>query len=493
MRRRSPELPGLAPLAAGLLWLAACSPSGTAAPPCPASADDGDPCTVDACDPATGIVTHAPAADDGNPCTIDACDPLTGVVTHVPAEVDDGIACTVDRCDPATGAISHVPSFALCAAGEVCSPAAGCEAAPACAALARAAGTAAHFQAVVSAGLSAPVHVTSPPGETARLFVVEQAGRIRLVKDGVLLAAPYLDLHALVSCCGERGLLSLAFHPAFAENGKLYVNYTDLAGDVRISEFTAPSPAGDSADPGSEVILATIPHHAYANHNGGLLAFGPDGFLYASVGDGGGGGDPLGSGQSTTALLGKLLRLDPADPGAPAPGNPFGNAVYDYGLRNAWRYAFDRRTGDLYIGDVGQGAREEIDFKAAPAAGEAPPPGTNWGWNVMEGTACYSPPSGCDTAGLALPVLDYDHTVGQAVTGGNVYRGVAMPDLAAEGRYFYGDSQSGIMRSFRVVDGAVTDALLLPPFTGVVSFGEDGCGELYAVGYGGTIARLQHD
>jgi len=484
--------PGAPLLAAALAGLAACASAGPGPPPCPASVDDGDPCTLDACDPATGVVTHLPAADDGNACTLDACDPITGAITHAPVAVDDGIACTIDRCDPVTGAISHVPSLARCAAGEVCSPAAGCEAAPACAALSTAAGTAAHLQPVVSAGLSAPVHVTAPPGETARLFVVEQAGRIRLVKGGSLLAAPYLDLADRVSCCGERGLLSLAFHPAFAGNGKLYVNYTDAAGDVRISEFTAPDPGGDSADPGSEVVLLTVPHHAFANHDGGLVAFGPDGLLYASVGDGGGAGDPLGSGQRTTTLLGKLLRLDPAS-GAPAAGNPFGNAVYDYGLRNPWRYAFDRRTGDLYIGDVGQDAREEVDFKAAPAAGDAPPPGTNWGWNVMEGAACYSPPSGCATAGLALPILDYDHTVGQAITGGVVYRGVAMPDLAAQGRYFYGDSQSGIVRSFRVVGGVATDPVDLPPFAGIVSFGEDGCGEVYAVGYGGTVARLVHD
>jgi hypothetical protein len=165
--------------------------------------------------------------------------------------------------------------------------------------------------------------------------------------------------------------------------------------------------------------------------------------------------------------------------------------VYDYGLRNPWRFSFDRRTGDLYIGDVGQNAREEIDFKRAPGPGAAPPPGTNWGWNVMEGTICFDPPAGCSAEGLALPVLDYDRSVGQAVAGGHVYRGVSLPDLAAEGRYFYGDASSGIVRSFRVVDGAAVEPRALPPFPGIVSFGEDGCGELLAVGLGGTIARLE--
>lgn len=347
------------------------------------------------------------------------------------------------------------------------------------------------FRPIVTAGLSAPVHLTTPPGETARLFVVEQAGRVRIVKDGQLLAAPYLDIAARVSQDGgERGLLSLAFHPAFAANGRLYVNYNDPTGDVIVSEFTAPAPAADAADPASERVLVTIPHRDFSNHNGGLVAFGPDGFLYASVGDGGGGGDTLGSGQSTTTLLGKLLRLDPERPDVPVAGNPFGNAIYDLGLRNPWRFSFDRETGDLYIGDVGQGAREEIDFKAAPGPGQAPPPGTNWGWNVMEGAVCFESDA-CDTAGLTLPVLDYGRDVGQAVTGGIVYRGASMPDLAAQGRYFYGDAVSGILRSFRIVNGAAADAIEHADFPGIVSFGEDGAGELYAVGYDGTIARLE--
>jgi glucose/arabinose dehydrogenase len=335
------------------------------------------------------------------------------------------------------------------------------------------------------------VHLAAPPGETARLFVAELGGRVRLVKDGELLATPYLDLSSRLSSGGERGLFSVAFHPAFATNGRLYVNYTGANGDVVVAELTAAPPSADTVDPATERVLATVPHETFSNHNGGLVAFGPDGLLYASVGDGGGRGDPFDAGQSTATLLGKLLRLDPDSPAVPFPGNPFGNAVYDLGLRNPWRFSFDRRTGDLYIADVGQAAREEIDFKAAPGPGEAPPPGTNWGWSVMEGTACFDPPTGCSAAGLALPILEYDRTVGQAVTGGAVYRGVALPELAAEGRYFYGDSGSGMVRSFRVVDGAAEGHLELPDFPGIVAFGEDGCGELYAVGLGGTVARLE--
>ncbi len=436
------------------------------------------------------------SVDDGNPCTVDACDPATGQVTHVPKNVDDGVACTVDACDPATGLVTHTPSDAACPAGQVCSPAAGCQP-PSCTDLVPVAGTAFKLRTLVDSGLTQPVHVSAPAGDARRLFVVEQPGRIRVVKDGQLLFTPYLDLTDRVLSGGERGLLSVAFHPAFATNGKLYVYYTAAAasGDIRISEFTAASAQADSADRASEVTLLTIPHHTYPNHNGGLVLFGPDGLLYAGVGDGGGGGDPLGSGQSTTSLLGKLLRIDVASPGTPVAGNPFGSAVYDYGLRNPWRFSFDRQTGDLYIGDVGQDLWEEIDFKAAPAPGQAPPAGINWGWNLMEGTHCYAAP-GCDAAaqGLALPIVEYGHGEGQSVTGGYVYRGRVMPDLAATGTYFYADFYT-FVRTVRVVGGLATSPQDITGQLGVTvgnvsSFGEDGCGELYVVSYGGAIHEL---
>ncbi len=414
---------------------------------------------------------------------------------------DDGIACTVDACDPATGVVSHAPDDAACPAPQVCSPSAGCRLPVAtCANLVPVSGTAFKLRTVVASGLTEPVHLAAPAGDAERLFAVEQAGRIRVVRGGQLLAAPYLDLTDRVLAGGERGLLSVAFHPDFATSGKLYVYYTARAaagvgdGDVRISEFTAPSPQADSADPATEVPLLTIGHGTYANHNGGLVLFGPDGYLYAGVGDGGGGGDPLGSGQDTGALLGKLLRIDVSNPGTPVPGNPFASAVYDYGLRNPWRFSFDRVTGDLYIADVGQGSWEEIDFKAASAPGQAPPAGTNWGWNVMEGMHCYGAAT-CNTAGLALPIAEYDHGEGLAITGGHVYRGGVMPDLAATGTYFYADFYSGFVRTFRVVGGAATSpedvtAQLGVAVGNVSSFGEDGCGELYVVSYGGAIHEL---
>jgi len=436
------------------------------------------------------------ALDDGNGCTVDACDPATGMVSHTPVVVDDGIACTVDACDPATGAVTHAPDDAACPQPQVCSPVAGCQQmVTTCADLAPVAGTSFKLRTVVPSGLSQPVYVAAPEGDARRLFAVEQPGRIRVVKDGQLLATPYLDLTDRVLSGGERGLLSVAFHPAFASNGKLYVYYTSRpSGDVQISEFTAASPQDDTANPDSEVPLLSVGHSTYSNHNGGLVHFGPDGFLYAGVGDGGGGGDPLGSGQNTASLLGKLLRIDVASPGTPVAGNPFGNAVYHYGLRNPWRWSFDRQTGDLYIGDVGQNLWEEVDFAAAAAPGQAPAAGTNWGWSVMEATHCYGAAS-CSTAGLALPVLEYGHGEGQSITGGYVYRGRVMPDLAATGTYFYADFETGFVRTVRVVGGAAgtpqdVTAQLGVSVGNVSSFGEDGCGELYLVSYGGAIHQL---
>ncbi len=260
-----------------------------------------------------------------------------------------------------------------------------------------------------------------------------------------------------------------------------------------VSEFHAPDPAAGAADPASEIVLVAIPH-PLTNHDGGQLAFGPDGLLYAGVGDGGGAGDPSNNAQTTTSLLGKLLRIDPDAPATPVGGNPFGNAVYHYGLRNPWRFSFDRLTGDLYVGDVGQDLWEEVDFAPSPGGGAAAPAGTNWGWHVMEGTHCYAPASGCDTTGKSLPIAEYSHAEGTAVTGGFVYRGVAMPDLAATGTYFYADFGSGFVRTLRMVAGVASEQHdVSAAFAGagnVSSFGEDGCGELYVVSYGGAILKL---
>ena len=404
--------------------------------------------------------------------------------------LDDGVACTVDRCDPATGVVTHAPDDASCPAGQTCSPVLGCVApAAGCDALPRVAGTAVRLEPLsLGAFATALVDLGAPAGDAHRLFLVEQVGRIWLAVDGQRLPTPYLDLTGRVAYGGERGLLSLAFHPGFASNGKLYVNYTAVAGDgdVVVSEFTAADPSGTSADPASERVLLTVEHSTYSNHNGGRVAFGPDGYLYVGVGDGGGGGDPLGSGQDTASLLGKLLRIDPASPATPVPGNPFGTPVYHWGLRNPWRYSFDRLSGDLYIADVGQNAWEEVDFLAA-GPGLVPPAGVNWGWNVMEGFHCYGTTT-CNQTGLALPVLEYDHGQGCSITGGFVYRGPVMPDLAATGTYFYADYCSGWVRSFQIAGGAATS--LAQRFSGlgsITSFGEDGCGELYVVTSGGVL------
>ncbi len=237
-------------------------------------------------------------------------------------------------------------------------------------------------------------------------------------------------------------------------------------------------------------MLVAIDHSRFANHNGGGLAFGSDGLLYS--GDGGGSGDPSNNGQSTATLLGKLLRIDPDAPATPAPGNPFGNAVYQYGLRNPWRFSFDRATGDLYIADVGQDRWEEVDFAAAAQGGRPPPAGTNWGWDVMEGLHCFSGAGACATG--TPPVLEYTHDEGFSITGGFVYRGIALPDLAATGTYFYADFGSGFVRTFRMANGAATaqqDVTSRFPGAGnISSFGEDACGELYVVSYSGAILKL---
>jgi glucose/arabinose dehydrogenase len=392
-----------------------------------------------------------------------------------------------------------VPALALAALlAAGCNPGRAPEAAaPAClppvpcAEIAPVAGTAFASRLMV-AGLASPVHLAAPDGDL-RLFVVEQGGTIRIVEDCRVAPAPFLDISGRVLAGGERGLLSVAFHPGYALNGRLFVHYTARApaGQVRISEFRAPDPAGGTADPGSETVLLAI-DHPLGNHNGGQLAFGPDGLLYAGVGDGGGAGDPNGNAQDPSSPLGKLLRLDPDSPATPVAGNPFGNAVYHLGLRNPWRFSFDRLTGDLYVGDVGQGAFEEVDFAASAGGGAPPPPGTNWGWNALEGFACFEPPAGCDAAGKTPPIVAYPRAEGTAVTGGFVYRGRALPDLA--GTYFYADYGSGFVRTFRAVNGVATeegDATAAFPGAGnVSSFGEDGCGELYVVSHGGEVRKL---
>lgn len=333
----------------------------------------------------------------------------------------------------------------------------------------------------VSSGLSSPVFLTQPLDD-GRIFVVEQPGRIRLIKDGVLQTTPFLDLTSRVLSGGERGLLSVAFHPQYATNHFFYVYFTTQTnGDIRIERFTA-SANPDVADATSSKLIITAPHSSQPNHNGGLLTFGPDGMLYAALGDGGGGGDPLGNGQNFNSLLGGMIRLDidHGDPYAIPANNPFvGQAgkraeLWAKGLRNPWRYAFDPPTGLLYIADVGQGEREEVDVVNAGSGG------LNYGWNITEGTTCYNA-STCNKTGLTDPVLDYTHDAGAcSITGGYVYRGSAIEGL--QGHYLYSDYCAGFLKSFRYANGVAVDQKDWGITTGnVTSFGKDIDGELYVL------------
>ena len=348
----------------------------------------------------------------------------------------------------------------------------------------------------IAQGLSQPVFLTQAPGNRALLFVVEKTGRIRVIRNGALLSTPFLDLTDSVSTGSEQGLLGLAFPPDYATSGRFYVSYTSprgpQGGGTSVVERYRVTSKPELADPASGERLLTV-DQPYSNHNGGMLVFGPDGFLYFGLGDGGSGGDPLGTGQDRRDLLGSLLRLDVSGAGGYVvpPGNPYAGSgvnrpeLWNYGLRNPWRFSFDRGTGDLYIGDVGQNAREEIDVQPAGSAG-----GENYGWNTMEGFSCYAAAS-CSQAGLTLPVLDYDHGQGCSVTGGYVYRGTALPTL--RGRYFYSDYCAGWIRSFVYSAGVATDQqthATLATNGSVTSFGEDADGELYVLTQNGVIYRI---
>jgi glucose/arabinose dehydrogenase len=345
--------------------------------------------------------------------------------------------------------------------------------------------------ALVTANVNRPIFLTAPPGDPTRLFIVEQTGRIRIVKNGSLLSGSFLDLSGQISSTGERGLLGLAFHPQYAQNGVFVVNYTDTNGDTQISRFTV-SANPDVANAGSEQVVLSVGQPA-SNHNAGMVAFGPDGYLYVALGDGGGGGDPFDNGQDRTTLLGSLLRID-IDGGTPyaipstnpyASSQTFRQEIWSYGLRNPWRFSFDRLTGDLYIGDVGQNAREEIDVQPASSMG-----GENYGWNIMEGNICFSPSTGCNQSGLTLPALDYTHAIGCSVTGGYVYRGSAIP--AIQGRYFYGDFCGGWIRSFLYQNGQVSEETQwLTGVGSITSFGEDALGELYVTVSSGSVYKIQ--
>jgi glucose/arabinose dehydrogenase len=339
-------------------------------------------------------------------------------------------------------------------------------------------------------GFAQPIQVTHAGDGSGRTFVVEQAGTIR-PRDNAA-APPFLDIRDRVLSGGEQGLLSVAFPPGFAQTGRFYVNYTRSPdGATVISRFLV-STGSAVADSASETVLLTVPQ-PFANHNGGQLAFGPDGYLYIGIGDGGGGGDPQNNGQNKGTLLGKILRIDVETGQAPyavPPGNPFlsdttaRGEIWALGLRNPWRFSFDRATGDIYIGDVGQALFEEIDFQRFDSPG-----GENYGWNVMEGTHCYNAAS-CDTTGLILPVAEYAHGQGDcSVTGGMVYRGTDSPAL--QGTYLYGDFCSGKIWGLKRTGAVWENSLLADTPHQISAFGEDEAGNLFVADYGtGTVYRV---
>jgi glucose/arabinose dehydrogenase len=324
----------------------------------------------------------------------------------------------------------------------------------------------------VVGGLQSPVHLASTPSEPDRLYVVEQVGRIRIVERGRLLGEPFLDIASEVRAGGEQGLLSVAFAPDYETSRRFYVNYTDPNGDTRVVEFETRADAAPARQ--RQLLYVDQP---YANHNGGLVVFGPDGRLYVGMGDGGSGGDPEGRAQDLGYRLGKLLS---ADVGEPEPEW----RVEGLGLRNPWRFSFDRETGDLWIADVGQGDWEEIDFLPGESPGLE-----NYGWDVFEGTHAFEDKEPNPRGELVMPVAEYNHAEGCSITGGYVYRGTSIP--AAEGRYFYGDYCSGAVWTLSPRGDGVSQPRRLPfEVPGLSSFGEDSAGELYLLSLGGEVYRL---
>lgn len=344
----------------------------------------------------------------------------------------------------------------------------------------------------VVSGLSNPVGLEKPPSDN-RFFVVEQRGTIRIIENGALRAGNFLDIQSLVNFDGqEQGLLGLAFHPNYSTNRKFYLNYTRDLGtrETIIAEYQTMASDPNQADPNSERILLVVTQ-PFANHNGGQLVFGPDGFLYIGLGDGGSGGDPQGNGQNLSTFLGKMLRIGVDPPftsgleyAIPA-DNPFAaggglGQIWAYGLRNPWRFSFERGTSRMFVADVGQGNWEEIDIMAK---------GGNFGWNIVEGNHCYPPAtSSCNTAGKTPPITEYDHSVGIAVIGGFVYKGTAIPSLA--NKYIFADLTGQIWSLTEAPANTWTRANLITTNRTITSFGQDAAGELYVVDYNGIVLKL---
>jgi len=366
----------------------------------------------------------------------------------------------------------------------------------------------------VVGGLSQPTFITHAGDNSNRIFVTEKPGRIRIIKNGALQATPFLDITGRIgNPGGEQGLLSVAFPPGYGSTrNRFYVYYTNPVGTLVIARYR-PTANPDVADPNSEEIILTIEHPTFSNHNGGQLQFGPDGYLYIGTGDGGGGGDPFKNSQNPGVLLGKLLRIDVEPVGTPVlalfktflplifksgpspnysipatnpyVGTPgYRGEIWALGLRNPWRFSFDRQTGDLYLGDVGQNLWEEVDFQPANSGG-----GENYGWNILEGKHCFDPAVGCNPPlRYSPPVSEYDHSSDCSITGGYVYRGPG--NSAMQGIYFYGDICSGNIRGLQRLNGTWFSTLLSTAF-GISSFGEDQAGNLYAADYSlGVIYQI---
>jgi glucose/arabinose dehydrogenase len=348
--------------------------------------------------------------------------------------------------------------------------------------------------AVIASGLQVPLLVTAPLTDQSRLFIVEKRGVIRILRNGQLLSTPFLDIRSKVSTGSEQGLLGLAFHPDYASNGVFVINYTDTDGDTRVATLKV-SANPDVADPGSESVFLFV-DQPFANHNGGHVTFGPFGFLFVGLGDGGSSGDPGNRAQNLNLLFGKLLRYQVDDGGRVTipTGNPLvGNpgvlwGIWSWGLRNPWRFSFDRETSDLYVADVGQNEIEEINVVSGTAGFGR---GINFGWRITEGSECFSPAFNCNKQGLTLPVLEYTHADGCSVTGGHVYRGGSLPEI--QGHYFYSDFCGGWIRSFRYQNGMATDQREWPELDlgeSVTSFGEDALGELYVTTSAGKVYKF---
>ncbi len=451
------------------------------------SSCDSD-CTFAVCGDGTLNPTAGEACDDGNAVDGDGCDS-----DCAPTGCGDGVAVFPEECDDANSINGDGCSFACLLEDErgLC---AGVSSGPATSLNA----------VLVASGLGRALDIQAPPLDPHRLFVATQTGEIRLIKNGTLLPQPFLDVSSLTTCCGERGLLGLAFHPDYENNRRFFVHYTNPSGNNVIARYDRSVGDPDVADFGSGVVLFTVTQPG-ANHQGGQLAFGPDGYLYTAIGDGGGGSAGRGAAQADDSLLGKVLRIDvdvdappyyavpPDNPGTA--GAPLG-LIWGRGLRNPWRFSFDRANGDLYIADVGEVDWEEINYEPAASIGA-----NNFGWPIWDGDSnCFQPiaPADCDsTAGYEMPLYAYDHSFGCSVTGGYVYRGCAMP--SQNGRYFFGDYCSARVFSF-VANGQTPSSVsehtaALAPGGGISiaqisAFGQDARGEIYIADLGGEVFRI---